>query len=373
MSAPEGLWGNAGGVIVAAHGLTGLPVEYRIPARLGGVSLGFFDALAGCHLPEPSRDVAWSAKLEDRLLPCAITLAARSGSHQQFAEHFAQRWLAGANLRRALALPSRGRWTAERIIGLHDAVSDVGHARGLRGAPVWINKNGPSDSEYVAPPASEVPGLVGDLVTFLGREDLTPSVRGFLGFLQLSCIHPFRDGNGRTARVLAIILMRQHGASAALTALCLARLASRPEQLHRAANMFVRGSLVEFAALVEDSGGCTSRQLGAVSDLLGSTEEALFQLGRANGARSTELQRLIADLMRAPVGTGQEMTNRFARMGRGAEPLLKAFRDSGAMQRASGTGSQSDCWIVVPVRQAWSEIASLAVTSESRACDGPSP
>jgi Fic family protein len=59
---------------------------------------------------------------------------------------------------------------------------------------------------YMPPDAGDVPGLMGELVSWLsqaGREGLPAPVIAGLAHYQFVTIHPFYDGNGRTARALA--------------------------------------------------------------------------------------------------------------------------------------------------------------------------
>jgi Fic family protein len=68
-------------------------------------------------------------------------------------------------------------------------------------------------SEFTPPQAVAVPGLMADLARWLSSEDaarLHPVERAALAHFQLVDVHPFIDGNGRTARLLMnLILMRQ--------------------------------------------------------------------------------------------------------------------------------------------------------------------
>jgi len=65
---------------------------------------------------------------------------------------------------------------------------------------------------YTPPPPLEVPPMMADLVTWLERETLINSVivAGIAQF-QLVHIHPFVDGNGRTARLLSTLCLYRTG------------------------------------------------------------------------------------------------------------------------------------------------------------------
>ncbi|MEX2548570.1 MAG: Fic family protein [Chloroflexota bacterium] len=63
------------------------------------------------------------------------------------------------------------------------------------------------DGFYSAPNHSAVPGLVARLIGWWGRADEHPLITSALLHLNMAAIHPWTDGNGRTARVLASLVM----------------------------------------------------------------------------------------------------------------------------------------------------------------------
>ena len=67
---------------------------------------------------------------------------------------------------------------------------------------------------YLPPEAADVPGLMKELVTWLDQvedEELPAPIISGLAHYQFVTIHPFYDGNGRTARALATLILYQHG------------------------------------------------------------------------------------------------------------------------------------------------------------------
>jgi len=57
----------------------------------------------------------------------------------------------------------------------------------------------------------QAPALVDEVMAELAREEASSLVRGAMAHLNLVMIHPFRDGNGRMARVLqTLVLARDH-------------------------------------------------------------------------------------------------------------------------------------------------------------------
>ncbi|MEO0181031.1 MAG: Fic family protein [candidate division WOR-3 bacterium] len=65
---------------------------------------------------------------------------------------------------------------------------------------------------YTPPPHYEVPYMMKDMVEWLNtQEELSPILVSGVAQFQLVHIHPFVDGNGRTARVLATLILYKTG------------------------------------------------------------------------------------------------------------------------------------------------------------------
>lgn len=80
-----------------------------------------------------------------------------------------------------------------------------------RQGDVWVADEGGA-RVYDAPDASLVEALMADLVAAVNATDDTPAmVRAGMAHLNLTMIHPFRDGNGRMARALQTMLLAREG------------------------------------------------------------------------------------------------------------------------------------------------------------------
>lgn len=65
---------------------------------------------------------------------------------------------------------------------------------------------------YTPPPPSEVPRMMDEFVEWLNKEhDISPVLIAGITQYQFVDIHPFLDGNGRTARVLCTLILYQNG------------------------------------------------------------------------------------------------------------------------------------------------------------------
>lgn len=63
---------------------------------------------------------------------------------------------------------------------------------------------------YMPPPAAEVPFLIEDLINWINDEetkDLHPVIKAGIIHYEISRIHPFLDGNGRSGRAAATLIM----------------------------------------------------------------------------------------------------------------------------------------------------------------------
>ena len=86
---------------------------------------------------------------------------------------------------------------------------------GLRGAmppgvlfSVWNNDGTPA---YIPPEYSEVPTLLDELLKYINDSDDHPLIKAAVIHYQLVTIHPFEDGNGRTARIISSYYLSLNG------------------------------------------------------------------------------------------------------------------------------------------------------------------
>lgn len=62
---------------------------------------------------------------------------------------------------------------------------------------------------HMAPPAKRVPGLMADLLDWIGRTDEHPLVSSCAFHYELEFIHPFADGNGRMGRLWQTLILQR--------------------------------------------------------------------------------------------------------------------------------------------------------------------
>lgn len=106
------------------------------------------------------------------------------------------------------------RWTPEVLIALHDRVLagrfDLGAGR-LRTGPTLLADRVTGAPVFEPPAAARVPGLVEKMCKAAERTARHPAELAAWIHVALAAIHPFRDGNGRTARVTASLATLRGG------------------------------------------------------------------------------------------------------------------------------------------------------------------
>src|SRR5258708_4375247 len=104
--------------------------------------------------------------------------------------------------------------TLETILEIHKLTTErvlAPEATGkFRVRQVVVRNTKTGQISYAPPPAAEVPYLAEDLVNWINSDDtrqLHPVIKAGIIHYELARIHPFVDGNGRTARAVATLVM----------------------------------------------------------------------------------------------------------------------------------------------------------------------
>lgn len=99
---------------------------------------------------------------------------------------------------------------------LHALVMGGGKTR-VKATPFRDAQNVIQDSRsggivYLPPEARDVPGLMGELIVWLSAtDDLPVPLKAALAHYQFATIHPYYDGNGRTARLVTMLILQIGG------------------------------------------------------------------------------------------------------------------------------------------------------------------
>lgn len=105
-------------------------------------------------------------------------------------------------------------WQSELVISLHHLVLGGSYAKGagrFRESQNWLTNRAGGAQVYLPPAAEKVPPLVDNLMAWLQATDEPGPVVAALAHVSVAGIHPFSDGNGRTARIVASLAMYRSG------------------------------------------------------------------------------------------------------------------------------------------------------------------
>ena len=80
-----------------------------------------------------------------------------------------------------------------------------------RPGSVFVVDERSGETVYVAPGADEVNGLVEELISYLRGSGDPAIIKAAMAHLNLTMIHPFKDGNGRMARALQTLVIARGG------------------------------------------------------------------------------------------------------------------------------------------------------------------
>lgn len=107
--------------------------------------------------------------------------------------------------------------TIRRILDIHKGVMkgllEPYYCGRIRAEPVVVNDPRSGRIVYLPPDQQDVESLMKDLVSFIARNRnrLDPLLLAGIFHKQLVIIHPFTDGNGRTARLATKVLLAEMG------------------------------------------------------------------------------------------------------------------------------------------------------------------
>lgn len=111
--------------------------------------------------------------------------------------------------------------TEKVILKIHKLVTDktlvpkfCGH---YRPGPIYVvrrQRGLTREILYTGPDAKHVPQLMADFVAWLKeseQKEINPVIAAAISHMEIAAIHPFNDGNGRTARAVATLILYQRG------------------------------------------------------------------------------------------------------------------------------------------------------------------
>ncbi|MFM9101752.1 MAG: Fic family protein [Cyanobium sp.] len=180
---------------------------------------------------------------------------------------------------------------------------------------------------HMAPPASRVPALVGELLAWLASSDWHPLIVSCVAHYELEFIHPFADGNGRLGRLWQTLILSRWNALLAwlpIEEVIRSRQQGYYESLGQADQ---QGDLQPFGAY----------QLEAIHDALRSeiSSEKCSEISSEIGATpGTAIDALILrDLAAEPTLSARRLAERLQLSQRAVEKHLAALQQQGRLLR----------------------------------------
>lgn len=105
-------------------------------------------------------------------------------------------------------------WNREVLIGIHDRVlaGSFGEGAGrFRSGTIEVVDGRSGEIVFTPPDGAEIPQLLDRVSDELRRSKRHPALDASWVHVAIAAVHPFRDGNGRTARILASLAMYRGG------------------------------------------------------------------------------------------------------------------------------------------------------------------
>jgi Fic family protein len=210
-------------------------------------------------------------------------------------------------MERAIALGSEDRpFTYEDLIAIHttllEATRDAHLAGMVREEQNWVGGTGlsPADAEYIPPPSEYVEKLLRDLVEFVNRDDLPPSLQAAAAHAQFETIHPFLDGNGRVGRCLIHVVLRRGRAAKTVVPPISLVLATNADAYIAGLGAWRGESPSEWILFFAGVAITAAREARRLADMVGEMQGAW--LDRAgNPRRDSSARKLIEQLPAEPI------------------------------------------------------------------------
>ena len=169
---------------------------------------------------------------------------------------------------------------------------------------------------HIAPPASRVPQLIGDLLQWVKTTDVHPLISSCVFHYEFEFIHPFADGNGRMGRMWQTLLLMQWRPMFAwipVETLVKEHQQQYYEVIARSDN---RGNSTEF-----------------VEFILRCLLEALQDNEKSNQKSN---QKILAAMLRNPSVTIRELQDETGLSESGVKKVIRQLRTDGQIRRVGG-------------------------------------
>ncbi|MBL6986396.1 MAG: Fic family protein [Methylobacter sp.] len=187
---------------------------------------------------------------------------------------------------------------------------------------------------HMAPPATQIPRLMNDLLGWLADTDIHPLIASCVFHYEFEFIHPFSDGNGRLGRLWQTLILSRW----------------RAEMAYLPVESIIREQQSEYYRVLgeaDQASDCTvfiEFMLGTLVQVLRTGSEAEQVAGEMSGEVSGEITRkpalaIIQALQQAPDLTIPALAERLGVSSRTIERHLQKLQQQGVLKRIGSTKS----------------------------------
>ncbi|TKV10442.1 Fic family protein [Citrobacter sp. wls619] len=247
-----------------------------------------------------------------------------------------------------LAYEKMSEWKSERLTDLLQAhrvlmLGLVDNPGQLRSGNVGVYRE--KHLIHMAPPASQVPRLVNDLLGWLKTTEHHPLIAGAVFYYEFEFIHPFSDGNGRMGRLWQTLILREWRAELAwlpvetLIHYQQDRYYQVLGQCDRQSSCtpfieFILGNII--SALKEGLGQAPTLEniIFALQEGLGKSSALSEEMSEEMSSELAETEKRILQLLSTqPKLTAENIADECGISSRTVERYLKALQQKGKLQR----------------------------------------
>jgi Fic family protein len=225
------------------------------------------------------------------------------------------------------------------VLAMHAALLERSHpddAGSWRAEQVWVGGGdfGPHGATFVPPHHERVPDAMGDLMSFVRRDDLPVLAHAALAHAQFETIHPFVDGNGRTGRALVHSMLRARGLTRNVTVPVSAGLLTDTDAYFAALMAYRRGDAARIVALIAEA---SFAAIANGRQLVGELRRVRQRWNDAVKARHDASAWALADLMlRQPVVDAELVQRVLEVTSANAHRAIRQLAEAGVISEFSG-------------------------------------
>ena len=236
-------------------------------------------------------------------------------------------------------------FTADDFLEVHRVVTkdtlenseDVG---AFRDRQVFVGNSITGEIVFMPPPTDRVPGLVGEFLEWFNSgetDEIDPVISAGVTHYEIARIHPFIDGNGRTARIMATLALYKRGFDLKRF-FALDDYYDHDRRSYYAALRHVDPATLDLTDWLEYFTGGVAVSIKAVRDrVLGLSKDVKFLKERGQIALTERQMRIVEQIMEKGHITNRDMRRIFKISNRAALDEISKLLELGVIKQV-GSG-----------------------------------